>query len=237
MSDPAENHALANPVLGAAAVTSCSLLAAVVARLFPYALNWDVLALSLAGFGTLTLAGVTFNLVSETARGRQETHKLAALAAQDEEARIRPAVMLWHDAEWFGPGRVGARYGELPFLNAGAGPALNVQVQVYWRSDNVAFATTSIGPGEKTRLFAQGRIGDEGFEETWGRAVYSDVRGQRWETRFVIQRRSGSPQFQLRAYGLANLLPDFAYPKGWDYDEHGLPVLRLPPGPSSEINL
>ena len=121
---------------------------------------------------------------------------------------------------------MGSRVQSLPFHNAGDGPALNVDVQVYWHSGNCALATTSLGPGEQSRLFARTRI--DGFTETWGRATYSDVLGRRWETRFMIESGpDGQPQFQLRAYGLADLLPQQAYSAGWEYGPDGLPVIRL----------
>jgi len=37
---------------------------------------------------------VTGRLVTSTDRGISETHRLAVLAERDQEARIRPAVML-----------------------------------------------------------------------------------------------------------------------------------------------
>jgi hypothetical protein len=193
----------------------------------PHWISWNVFALSLAGFGTLALALVTMQLVGSSDRGIKETHRLAALSEREQEARIRPVVLLWQDPEWFASGRVGRRTAELPFHNAGGGPAINVEVQVYWPGGDCALATTSLGPGERTRMFARTRIGE--LKAAWGMARYGDLLGRRWETRFAIEIGPDSqPQFQLRAYGIAELLPQLAHPAGWEYGANGLPRICVP---------
>jgi hypothetical protein len=159
-------------------------------------------------------------------QGGTSTQVLQSLVDEASSIEAGPAVMLWHDTSWFAD--PAHRHQSLPFRNAGRATAVNVEVQVYWYAGNCALATTSIGPRETTRLFARTPIQD--FTETWGRAVYSDFSGRRWETRFKIETGpDGQPQFQLRAYGLAELLPPYAYPVGWDYGPDGLPRICLPP--------
>lgn len=188
-------------------------------------INWEVLALALAGFGTLALAAVTRELVTSSNVGIHETQRLATLAERDQEARIRPVVLLWQDPRWFEAPML--RSQRLPIVNAGGGAALNVNAQVYWHAGNCALATSSIGPGEQTHLYARTLIG--GFDETWGRITYSDTLGRRWETKFVILTDlDGQPRFELRAYGLRDRFPDVAYPAGWELNDHGLPRLALP---------
>jgi hypothetical protein len=138
-----------------------------------------------------------------------------------------PAVVLWHDTAWFAD--PAHRDQSLPLRNVGRRQALNVEVQVYWHGGNCALATTSIAAGEQTRMFARTPIAD--LSEAWGRATYSDFAGRRWETRFKIETGpDGQPRFQLRAYGLTDLLPMAAYPAGWDYESNGLPNIGLPEG-------
>ncbi|HWB23340.1 MAG TPA: hypothetical protein VG652_10675 [Gaiellaceae bacterium] len=211
----------------AAYVVGGALLLAIAAAQLPRWIDWQVFALAFAGFGTLLLAGATLALVKSSDRNMRETRRLAQLAEREQDARLRPAVMLWHDVEWFS--NVPHRNHGLPFHNTGGGPAINVDVQVYWHAGNCALATTSIGPGERTRLFARKPIPD--FAETWGLIRYSDLLGRRWETRFNIETGpDGQPRFELRAYGLSALLPQLAHPAGWELD-NALPRISVPPDP------
>jgi hypothetical protein len=186
--------------------------------------DWGVAVGTATAYGTVALAFVTWRLVSSTREDAAGTLRLAKLAEQDQEVRIRPCVYpysLRHLELVMGDLVV------LPLQNGGQGLALNVSGHIYWPAGDAALASTTLYPGDIVQLPVRGSVPIEIGSDIWGRLEYRDLRGRSWETRFIIE--FGPDQNlrpSVRAYGRAEALPSGSYPAGWDL-VGGVPSLAL----------
>jgi hypothetical protein len=191
--------------------------------------NWEVASATATAYGTLALAFVTWRLVASTRADAAGTLRVARLAEQDAEARLRPCVYPFSNRylepvyEAMGdPGHLLV----LPLQNGGQGLALNVTGRVYWASGNAALATTTLAAGDNVELPLRSDVPvDQG--EIWGELEYRDIRGRSWQTRFTIEiGPDGKLRPSIRAYGFTGALPQDAHPAGWQMID-GAPRLAL----------
>lgn len=189
--------------------------------------NYEVAAAVATAYGTLALALVTAGLVAATRQDVAGTRKLAQLTEREQAGQLRPCVYplgppaLKITIRAMGdPGIVE----EIPLQNGGPGVALNVTGQVYWASSDAALVSTTLASGDRAFLPPRTEVP---AGEAWGLITYRDILGRAWETRFVIEMGAdGNLRPEIRAYGYADRLPQYAYPKGWELNG-GAPWLAI----------
>jgi hypothetical protein len=179
-------------------------------------LNWDAAVGAATAYGTLALALVTWELAKSSNEDVRATGQLAQLAEREQQALLRPFVRPWLNPDW------GMSGNTLPLRNDGAGVALNVDLHIQNSEGDRVFAATSLAPGEQA-ILATSNSPLPNWSEVWGYVRYDDLLGQRWETRFTTAYNTNTRLLEMRVcvYGLAEHLPQLAYPKGWEL-ENGL---------------
>jgi hypothetical protein len=188
--------------------------------------NYEVAAGVATAFGTLALALATYGLVASTREDVAGTRRLAQLAEQEQAGQLRPCVYPYAGPELTRSGFPGNPIPALPLQNGGPGLALNVTGHVYWQGGDAEFVSTTLAGGERASLPLR-TLAPAGY--AWGRISYRDVLGHAWETRFMIDMGADFKLLpEVRAYGYADRLPPYEYPKGWELN-NGAPWLAIDP--------
>ncbi|MGO9972233.1 MAG: hypothetical protein ACLP01_05365 [Solirubrobacteraceae bacterium] len=169
---------------------------------------------AIVGIGTLALAAFTATLADYTKKLADETRSEIALSRREIEESHRPVVMPVLSDEWFpairrGEGLADAPKLELPLLNVGTGPALDVYVEVIGRNRVGGFSEAwgdsayvgtlvvlAVGQPENILVEMPTNVGDvPGFDLT---IRYKDVAGTGWMTTAEFRRSKDGESLYIK---------------------------------------